>query len=162
MAEFWDIVDEDGEPIGITLPREKRDEIPEGSYHPCVEVWVKIGERLLVTQRHPDKSEGLKYDVPGGAVVAGEDMLTGAVRELSEEAGIFVEPSDLIELGRTAVGKVYAASYLVILDNMPAISLQSAEVVGYKLVTETELAEMADELTRGTYRRYNLYKGRIF
>ena len=85
MAEIWDLVDKDGKQVGIQWPRADHDNIPEGLYHPCVEVWVRVGDRLLVAHRHPDKSEGLKYDAPGGAVLAGESIPDGAVRELAEE-----------------------------------------------------------------------------
>lgn len=162
MAEIWDIVNAGGDKIGVTWERANHDKIPEGMYHPCVEVWVKIGDKLLVTQRHPDKSDGLKYDVPGGAVVAGEDVRTGAWRELSEEAGILVERDALLEIGRMTSGNVYAASYLVELDYTPEIKLQESEVVGYKLVTQAELEKMVDELTRGTKSRYYIYKEAIF
>lgn len=162
MAEIWDIVNAGGDKIGVTWERANHNKIPEGMYHPCVEVWVKIGDKLLVTQRHPDKSDGLKYDVPGGAVVAGEDVRTGAWRELSEEAGILVERDALLEIGRMTSGNVYAVSYMVELPYLPEITLQPTEVVGYKLVTQEELEEMLDDLTRGTFRRYALYKDKIF
>ncbi len=162
MTEIWDIVNEKGENLGVTWERENHDKIPAGMYHPCVEVWVKIGDRLLITRRHHDKSEPLLYDVPGGAVVAGEDILTGAVRELAEEAGILVCSSKFKELGRLTNGNVYAASYLVEIDYAPEIKLQESEVVGYKLVTQDELEAMADELTRGTRSRYYIYKEKIF
>ena len=162
MTEIWDIVNENGDPIGITWERRNHKSIPEGMYHPCVEVWVRIGEKLLVTQRHPEKSEGLKYDVPGGAVVAGEDVLSGAVRELYEEAGVAVDAADMLEIGRGVNGNVYAASYLVALSSVPKITLQPTEVVGYKLVSQSELEDMLDALTRGTCRRYLAYKDKIF
>ena len=162
MAEIWDIVNEKGECLGIRFERKDRDKIPDGMYHPCVEVWVKVGDRLLITRRHPDKSEPLLYEVPGGAVVAGEDMLTGAMRELSEEAGVAADATAFRELGRMTNGKVYAVSYLLQFNEMPEIKLQASEVVGYKLVTESELEAMLDELTRGARMRYNIYKERIF
>lgn len=162
MEEIWDIVNEKGEDLGIKWERKNHDKIPGGMYHPCVEVWVKVGDRLLITRRHPEKSEPLLYDVPGGAVIAGEDMLTGAIRELAEETGISVCLSDFKELGRLNNGNVYAASYIVELDYIPEIKLQASEVVGYKLVTQEELEKMVDELTRGTRRRYYIYKEAIF
>ena len=162
MTEIWDIVNKDGEKIGVTWERANHDKIPEGMYHPCVEVWVRIGEKLLITQRHPEKSEGLKYDVPGGAVVAGEDVLSGAVRELYEEAGVAVDAEDMLEIGRGVNGNVYAASYLVTLSSVPKITLQPTEVVGYRLVSQSELEEMLDDLTRGTRRRYLEYRDKIF
>lgn len=162
MTEIWDLVDKDGNRLNITWSRSDHDNMPEGLYHPCVEVWVKVGDMLLVTQRHPEKSEGLKYDVPGGAVVSGESMTIGAVRELYEEVGILVCEEELICLGNLSGGRVFAASYLVKLDKLPDISLQPTEVVGYKLVDKNEFESMVDQLTNGTYRRYLVYKDSIF
>lgn len=162
MTEIWDLVDENGKELGIKWARADHDKLPDGVYHPCVEIWVRVGDRLLITQRHPNKSEGLKYDVPGGAVVSGESLLLGAQRELYEEVGIEASENELQRLGTIATGKVYAASYLITLDALPLLSLQPSEVVGYKLVTMEELDSMEERLTRGTYKRYLVYRERIF
>ena len=161
MTEIWDLVDKDGNDLGIKWSRDDHDNIPEGFYHPCVEIWVRVGNKLLITLRHPEKSEGLKYDVPGGAVVSGESVLVGAMRELAEEVGINANAEDLLCLGTQSRGKVYAVSYLVRLKKLPALSLQPTEVVGYKLVDKEELESMTDQLTAGTYRRYLVYKDSI-
>ena len=162
MVEIWDLVDKDGRRTGVKCARSDRDKIPSGSYHPCVEIWVTAGERLLITKRHPDKSEGLKYDVPDGAVLSGESIIDGAVRELYEEVGILTDSHSLEHLGSISVGKVYAASYILRLDALPEIKLQPSEVVKYRLVTVDELEKMTDLLTDGTHRRYISYKNRIF
>ena len=162
MAEIWDLVDKDGNKIGLTWERSNHDNIPDGVYHPCVEVWVKVGDRLLITRRHPDKSDGLKYDLPGGAVVSGEDVTHGALRELWEEVGIKVEIDDLSLMGHLAFGKVFAASYIVRLPAFPELRLQPTEVVSYKLVSEEEFVSMESELTKGSFRRYLIYKDQIF
>lgn len=162
MAEIWDLVDKDGNYLDEKWQRGDPNKIPEGVYHPCVEVWVKIEDKILITQRHPQKSEGLKYDIPGGAVVSGESILEGAVRELCEEVGISVSADKLKLLGTTVNGDVYAASYLLTLDALPELTLQSTEVVGYMLVTQEKLEEMTDQITKGTNRRYLIYKNIIF
>lgn len=162
MAEIWDLVDSSGKPLGMTWERSRHKEIPAGIYHPCVEVWVKVGNELLITRRHPDKSEPLKYDVPGGAVVSGETTLLGALRELSEEAGIHTTADKLIALGTLPQGNVYSVSYMLKLEDYPQITLQESEVVGYKFVTRQQLEAMMDELTRGSRSRYSHYKDIIF
>ena len=162
MTEYWDILDKDGKELGIRWAREDSKMIPEGMYHPVVEIWVRIGDKLLITQRHPNKYEGLKFDLPGGAVVAGESILDGAVRELSEEVGIRVDAERLTELGRMISGNVYATSYILHLDTLPKISLQPTEVVGYRVVSQSEYEAMVESLTKGTQRRYALYKDKIF
>lgn len=162
MAEIWDLVDRDGNVTGIRWPRADHANIPEGLYHPCVEVWVKIGDRVLITRRHPDKSEGLKYDAPGGGVLSGESFACGALRELYEEVGIRAEAGEIRYLGAVLGRKAYAASYMLTLDTLPEIRIQPTEVVDYKLVGEGELDEMADQLCDGCRRRYFIFKKQIF
>ncbi len=162
MAEIWDLVDKDGNNVGIKWPREDHDSIPEGLYHPCVEVWVRVGDRLLIEHRHPDKSEGLKYDAPGGAVVAGESVPEGAVRELAEEVGIFTTPEKLEFIGAVGAGRHYAVTYLLKLESLPELKLQPTEVIGYKLVTRAELDSMSDQLCKNCKMRYLVYRDRLF
>ena len=120
--EKWDLVDKDGHKIGSQVLRSERHVIPEGAFHPCVEVWVKVGEELLLTRRHPNKSHGLKFDCPGGAVLCGEEILDGACRELAEETGILCDKKDLVLLGNTTSHPVFASSYLLRLDGLPHLT----------------------------------------
>ena len=162
MAEIWDLVDKDGHPTGVKLPRADHANIPEGMYHPCTEVWVRVGDRLLIAQRHPEKSEGLKYDAPGGAVLSGEDWLSAAARELYEEVGIACDTERLEYLGAVISRVGYALTYLLRLDETPELKLQPTEVVGYKMVTRDELDGMIDELCRNCAKRYLIYRDRLF
>ena len=162
MSEIWDLVDKDGNYSGIAWPRADHANIPEGLYHPCVEVWIRIADKVLITRRHPDKTEGLKYDAPGGGVLSGESFVDGAVRELFEEVGISAEARDLKKLGAVIGRKAYAVSYLLVLDSIPEIKIQPSEVVGYKLLTQSELEEMAGQLCDGCRRRYFIFKNQIF
>ncbi len=162
MSEIWDLVDKDGKYLGIKWPRSKHSDIPAGQYHLCVEVWVRIGDKLLLAKRHPDKTEGLKFDCPGGAVVSGESVTFAALRELYEEVGIEADECDLRLLGSLAMGKAYAVSYLLTLDALPKLHLQPTEVVGYDLFCRDEIEQMSDELTKGTLHRFEIYKNSIF
>ena len=161
MAEIWDLVDKNGNKLGVKWLRKNHDFIPEGMYHPAVEVWVKIGDKLLLEQRHPDKTEGLLYDCPGGAVVSGEEFLDAALRELYEEVGIRADGDDITLLGTHIHGCCYAISYILKLDLLPPLTLQPSEVVGFRLVEASGLENIADEITGGTLRRYIAYKDRI-
>lgn len=162
-TEIWSIVDERGIPTGKTCMRCERSEIPDGLYHPVVEVWVRVGEVIHLTQRHPEKWAGLKWESSGGAALAGEDYTFAAARELYEESGIFVSERDLVLLGYTKRGKSLIISYLAIVDSRPTVTLQECEVVASRFVTRCELeGEMWDELTEGTRERYLLYKDKIF
>ena len=162
MMEIWDLVDKNGNSTGIKWERVNHENIPDGLYHPCVEVWVRVGDRLLIAHRHPDKSEGLKYDAPGGAVVSGESCIEGAVRELYEEVGILTTPDKLEFIGAVGAGRHYAVTYLLRLDSLPELKLQPGEVIGYKMVTRAELDAMTDELCKNCAARYIVYRDRLF
>ena len=70
------------------------------------------------------------YEITGGGILAGEDALKAAKRELKEEVGI--ETDNLILLGEATDYHFYVYTYLVILAKKPAITLQEKETVAYK------------------------------
>ena len=98
--EKWDLLDGDGRPLGQTLVR--GDKLRPGQYHLVVHIWVEDSKgRLLIQKRAPHlKLMPDTWAVTGGSALAGEDSLTAAARELSEELGIEAAPSELKRLGR--------------------------------------------------------------
>ena len=94
MAEYWDLYDENRNPLGRTIKR--GDAFAEGEFYVCCEIWIQNSKgELLMTQRHPDKKAGGLWEFTGGGVLAGETTSQAAVRELKEELGICVEESEL-------------------------------------------------------------------
>ena len=88
MAELWELVDINKKKTGKILVRESDMLIPEGMYHMVVEIWTKDSNgKILLTQRHPNKHFGLLWEASGGAMVAGEESIEAAQRELKEETG---------------------------------------------------------------------------
>ena len=91
MLEMWDLYNEKREKIGKILPRGVL--VPKGLYHLTVSAWIVNGQgRYLLSQRHPQKTYPLCWECKGGSVLAGEDSLTGAMREVREELGIILNP----------------------------------------------------------------------
>ena len=65
-----------------------------GEYGLVVCVWVYDGEgNMLLTRRAPGKSFAGTWENSGGAAKAGEDSLTGAIREAEEEVGVRLDPA---------------------------------------------------------------------
>lgn len=93
--ELWDIYDKDGKKTGRVQMRGSPQN--PGDYHLAVVVAVvnNRGE-ILCTRRSPEKDlcPGM-WENPGGGVQAGEDSLTGAIRELREETGLRAAPEEL-------------------------------------------------------------------
>ncbi|MFR3238966.1 MAG: NUDIX hydrolase [Acutalibacter sp.] len=111
--ELWDLYDKGRAPLHRTHPRGAP--LPEGAYHVAVEVAVfnPQGE-VLLTRRAPEKEKHPGcWEITGGAVLAGEDSLTAACRELWEETGIRVQPQELTLLGTECVPRVFLDIYAV-------------------------------------------------
>lgn len=102
--ELFEILEEDGSPTGIVWERGVTHR--EGSVHPTVHVWI-VRQRedgrydILLQKRSADKdSYPGCYDISSaGHVPAGENYLSAAVRELSEELGLEARPEELQLIG---------------------------------------------------------------
>ena len=159
-VETWELCDAEGNGVGIYHERGRR--IPDGLFHPVVEVWSKTPDgKLLLTQRHPNKHNPLKWECTGGSVVDGESFEVGASRELEEETGIAIPPEKLIYLGKLNDRCCTLKSYLAVLDGYPDVKHQEGEVVDHKFVTPEELEAMSDELTEWARAHYFEYRDRI-
>ncbi len=96
--EYFDILDEFGNKTGKTKLRSlvHRD----GDYHKAVHIWIyssKGGGQILLQRRSANKdSNPNMLDIScAGHLSAGDDSLTGAVRELKEELNLYVKPEEL-------------------------------------------------------------------
>ena len=146
-VEYWDLYDADGNLTGETMKR--GDPVPAGRFHLVAEIFTTDGKgKLLVTKRHPDKHYPNLWECTGGAVVAGETPLHGAVRELSEETGIKALPDELEFIGVHTDREKSYKSYKYLLRKDIAISelsLQPEEVTDAKWVAPEEFSAMNDE-----------------
>ena len=90
--EIWDLFTKDGQPTG--KQHRRGDPLPAGFYHPGVHVWIRNSKgQYLMSQRAADRPTfPLKWECVGGSMLAGEDALTGAIREVQEELGITLDP----------------------------------------------------------------------
>ena len=145
--EFWDLLDKDRNPLGITHPRGRQYPMPRGTYHTVVSVFtVDACNRLLLTLRAPTKGMYPDYwEFTGGSGVAGEDSLTSAHRELSEETGITVLKEELTFLGTLREPSAFMDCYLCRLDKAGedvTVTLQEWETVDFKWVTFCEFETM--------------------
>ena len=143
MTEYWDLLDENREPLGMLHRR--GDALPAGVRHLCVEIITVCNGRILTTLRHPQKHNGGYWEVTTGSALAGEDSRTAAVRELYEETGIKVEKEELILFDHVITPRIFSDTYLLRLAEEPKITLQSTETVDYAWLTPAELLERCRE-----------------
>lgn len=163
MGELWNLVDSKGIATGIKYERGASNPIPDGLYHLAVEVWFKPGfNKLLLTQRHPDKPYGLKWECTCGSALYGESSFEAAQRELSEELGIRVSLSELEYLNTVIEGNCIIDIFLVERNlSFSEIVLQEDEVVAHKYVDVGNLDSLKDELREDCWRHFQQCKNQM-
>lgn len=102
--EILDIVDQQGQPIGLTIDRETAH--LEGVRHRTSHVWVlrrRDGETQVLLQKRSlikDSFPGC-YDISSaGHIPAGVDFIPSALRELKEELGLEAQAEELVYCGQ--------------------------------------------------------------
>ena len=107
MAEYLDIVDENGIPIGETVERETAH--AKGIRHRTAHLWLvrrKAGKLQVLLQRRAKHKESFpdRYDTSSaGHIPAGSDYRESAIRELFEELGVHAKAEDLVYCGMRRV-----------------------------------------------------------
>lgn len=164
MAEYWDIYDANGEKTGKVIG--SGDPIPEGAYHLAVAVWIGDSQgRWLISQRSPETSNGGVWQCTEGGVVAGEDSLTGALREVQEELGVSLKPENGVLWHRyvwphaDSKGMIHYHTWVFRQDvPLERVTLRPGETCDAKWATSEEIRAMVRE---GTFVPYD-YLDRLF
>lgn len=133
--EAWDLLDEHRQPLGRTHFR--GDELEPNTFHTVIEVFTfDTDGKLLLSQRHPDKTYPLLWEGTGGSILAGETSRQGAVRELQEELGLYVLPEQLRFVTTMKRGTYFLDMYCYVFEHpidFEQLSLQADEVIDVKL-----------------------------
>ena len=122
MMELWDAYDEILNKFeGMTLVR--GEEGPDGVFNLVCEIIVRHTDgTYLLMQRDPQKHLGGMWEATaGGSALQGEDPITCALRELSEETGIKADKL-------TEVGRVLASTLALKGDTEEAIELMERDL----------------------------------
>ncbi len=94
--EYFDILDENGNKTGKTKLRSEVHR--DGDWHRAVHIWIlnNNGDVLLQRRCATKDSNPNKLDISSaGHLSAGDDSLSGAIRELKEELDLDVKAEDL-------------------------------------------------------------------
>jgi len=145
-VEYWDLLDRDRRPLGVTHPRGRQYPMPRGSYHTVVMIiTVDRDGRVLVTRRAPTKRMYPDcWEITCGSGLAGEDSRTAAARELMEETGIALSENAVL-LDTLVVPQAFMDIYLNRLSVSAedvAVTLQEGETVDCRWVSLYELDRM--------------------
>jgi len=166
--EIWDLWDKERKPLGMTHPRGQKYPMPPHTYHLAVSVFtVDKDDRILLTLRAPHKRMYPGYwEFTGGSAVAGEDSLTAAQRELSEETGILVPTEDMVFLGALREPTAFMDCYLVKLPTAGedvTITLQEGETVDAQWVNLYTFDTMLQQgkIPPSCAMRYGFIRGKL-
>ena len=97
--EVFDIVDENGIPIGEIVERSTAH--AEGIRHRTAHIWIvkeTEGKKQVLLQKRAMNKDSFpgRFDTSSaGHIQAGDEPMESAIRELGEELGIYAVPSDL-------------------------------------------------------------------
>ena len=136
--EIWDGYLIDGTLANHDLVR--GEPIPKGLYHLVSEILVRHvdGDYLLMRRDLRKPNYGGYYEATaGGSALKGEDKVSCAIRELSEETGIC--SNNLQEIGRHTSHDTIYYNFLCVTDcDKSSISLQAGETMSYKWISEND------------------------
>lgn len=145
--EIFDLYDENRIKTGKTMIR--GDKTPDGYYRMVVHICIFSSDgKMLVQQRQPfKKGWSNMWDVSvGGSAVSGDTSLSAAIREVREELGIMLEPSQLRRFITIEDKSVFDDWYVVNQDiDLSELRLQPEEVQNAKWADIDEIKAMIDE-----------------
>ena len=149
MQEYWDIYDIDKNKTGRIMKRNDW-HMKEGDYYISVlGVSRRSDGKFLITQRVMNKEWAPGWwEIPGGAVKAGESSLEAVIREVKEETGLDVSKAKggyQFCYHRENKGQTYIVDiYRFDLDaEEEDLTLQKEETMGGKFASLDEIKSIA-------------------
>lgn len=153
MTEFFDVLDEQGNKTGKIKARSEVHR--DGDWHKSVHIWiVNDKDEILLQKRSSNKdSYPNMWDISSaGHLTAGDDSLSGAVREIKEELGVDIQYFQLKLIGvrkksdkytSTFINNEFNDVYLLRLSlDLDKITLQEEEVSEVRYVSINKFRDM--------------------
>lgn len=147
MAEYFDVVNENGNPTGETVARNIAHD--KGIRHRTAHIWItrenngKLEVLMQKRSMNKDSFPGQYDTTSAGHIDAGEDVLTAAVRELQEELGIVANPNDFTPLG------TFPICYAEVFHNSRFVDNEVAFLFLYQKLVDTDTLSLQPEEVDG-------------
>ena len=152
-VEICDVVDDFWTRTGWVVTRGTK--LATGDYYLVVHVWIRDENgNHLIQQRAPHLvSDPGIWAITVGYVLAGEDSIAGAIREVWEELGIQLSPAQLSRFDRYTMDNRVEDIWLAeVLSNRMEEPALGSEVAEWKWMSQAKLEQMAN---RGDFFRYS-------
>ena len=111
--EFLDLLDENGKKTGKTKLREEVHR--DGDWHKAVHIWIiNNNGNILLQRRYPTKdSNPNMLDIScAGHLIAGDESILGAIRELKEELNLDINADELQFIKTIKRSRNYTKSFI--------------------------------------------------
>ena len=94
MREYWDVYDKNGNVIKGKVSIRGKHDLGPSEYHLVVYVWI-INDKneVIISKRQKGRAFEGSWECTGGCAQKGDTSLTAALREVSEELGLTLDPS---------------------------------------------------------------------
>ena len=145
MREYWDVLNEQGEKTGKRLRRTAYNQLASGEYHLVVHIWIVNSRGEFLIQRRSEDRLPMpgEWAATGGSVFSGEDSQAAAIRELHEELGIRVLPSEIHYLRQFKRKNSIIDFWWARVDaDLSSLNLDPEEVEEARWVSADQLREM--------------------
>lgn len=163
--EYIDIFDENNNPTGEIKEKTKAHE--EGNFHRTAHIWIMNDKKELLLQKRSatKKSHPNCWDISGaGHIRAGETVIEGAIRELSEELGIKSNDNDfkfiaIVKSTKNPQNQEFGYVYLIESNNeVKDYTFEDDEVSEVKYVYFEDLEKMVANRVEGLLIHEEEYK----
>ena len=160
--EYFDVLDENRNFLNYTKARGSV--LADNEYNQGSEVWIVKDNKVLMDKRSENKSHPGMWEVPGGCSLVGENTLTTIIREVNEEIGLSINPSDVVLLDTQIYKKQFVDIYSSNMDiDISSVKLQNEEVCEIKFVSLDEFMQMKKEgkIVPSVINRFKLIKDKL-
>lgn len=145
MEEFWNVYDKFRNKTDKIIKRDSDERLKDGEYHIVITGIIQNSKnQILITRRNKNKKvyPGL-WECTGGSAKAEENSIEAAIREIYEEIGIEVKPTEGKLLGTIQTSNYFRDVWKFKKEvQKKDINYNDGEVIEFRWVSLEEYADL--------------------